>query len=145
MDRNAIIAEMRRWQSDYNAYNQKITQAESDIEQLEYLNQKLKAQLNNFQGYIQKRVDRINQFDYLAQTSSIAREFLRGMSSRVNSVEVRNAVGNLSGSVNEVSNKVKNLKADIASYKANMDKCAQNYSYWKRQLQLYDQQNSANN
>lgn len=138
MDRNAIIAEMRKWQGQYNSYNQKIAQHEKDIEKLEHMRNKLRRQFDNFMGYLQKRRNKLNRYRYLIGTSRIADRFIQGMQSNIEGADARRITNNLNSSIQEVTQKINQFENEIEDFRGKMSTCANNYNYWARQLRAYD-------
>lgn len=145
MDRNAIVAEIRKWQGQYNAYKQKITQDERDIEKLEHIRARLREQLNNFMSYLQKRRNKLNKYAYLTSSSRIAERFIKGMQSNIDGADSWRIANNLNHSVDDVSSQIKRLENEIDDFRGKMNQCANNYNYWVRQLQAHDAAAAAGN
>lgn len=138
MTRNDIQNNINHWYRQYQAYEAKFKETQQDIGNLSKLNGKLNEQLNNFQGYLRKRSNRIRQYAFMAQTSRIANRFLRGMQDRIQGNEARNIVSNLVSSINHINGQIRKLQGDCNTYQTNMNKCAQNYHYWVRMRDEYD-------
>ena len=138
MTRNDIQNNINHWYNQYKAYESKVKETQQDISNLSKLNGKLNEQLNNFQGYLRKRSNRIRQYAFMAQTSRIANRFLTGMQNRIQGNEARNIVSNLVSSINHINGQIRKLQGDCNIYQSNMNKCAQNYHYWVRMRDEYD-------
>lgn len=138
MERSAIVAEIKKWQNQYNAYQRKINQNEKDIEKLEHIRDKVKQQLNIFMGYLQKRKNKLNKFKYLTDSSRIAGRFIVGMQGNIDGPDSRRIINNLNSSISDVSGQIRRMETEIEQFRANMSKCAQNYNYWIKQLNAYD-------
>ena len=145
MDRNAIVAEIRKWQGQYNAYKQKITQDERDIEKLEYIKAKLMHQLNNFMGYLQKRRNRLKKYSFLTSSSRTAERFIKGMESNIDGADSKRIVNNLNSSIDDVATQIRHLESEIDECRTRLTQCANNYNYWVKQLQAYDAAAAAGN